>query len=169
MVVKIETPCIGVCSTIYGDDICRGCHRTFDEIIKWNDFSVNQRDSVNLRLQSLQAKYLAKIFKIVDFELFTEVLNTNSLLSERYKVLLNQVKTPANEMSLVYKILKKHLKKFTINQNHDKNEFSSRLIVLSDSGIILKNSDNNKFNLNQIISQIDEAIYKESENIFSRV
>lgn len=30
-----QTPCIGVCSTAIGDDVCRGCARTFVEISHW--------------------------------------------------------------------------------------------------------------------------------------
>jgi predicted Fe-S protein YdhL (DUF1289 family) len=30
-----DTPCIAICSTSQGDDLCKGCGRTFDEVQFW--------------------------------------------------------------------------------------------------------------------------------------
>ena len=30
-----DTPCIAICSTSQGDDLCKGCGRTFDEVQRW--------------------------------------------------------------------------------------------------------------------------------------
>lgn len=30
-----DTPCIAICSTSQGDDICKGCGRSFDEVQHW--------------------------------------------------------------------------------------------------------------------------------------
>ena len=30
-----DTPCIAICSTTNGDDICKGCGRTFEEVTNW--------------------------------------------------------------------------------------------------------------------------------------
>jgi uncharacterized protein len=30
-----DTPCIAICSTAQGDDVCKGCGRTFDEVQHW--------------------------------------------------------------------------------------------------------------------------------------
>ncbi len=30
-----DTPCIAICSTSQGDDYCKGCGRTFDEVQHW--------------------------------------------------------------------------------------------------------------------------------------
>lgn len=30
-----DTPCIAICSTSQGDDVCRGCGRTFGEVTNW--------------------------------------------------------------------------------------------------------------------------------------
>jgi predicted Fe-S protein YdhL (DUF1289 family) len=30
-----DTPCIAICSTSQGDDECKGCGRTFDEVQRW--------------------------------------------------------------------------------------------------------------------------------------
>lgn len=34
-----DTPCIAICSTSQGDDICKGCGRSFDEVQHWPDMS----------------------------------------------------------------------------------------------------------------------------------
>ena len=30
-----DTPCIAICSTSQGDEMCKGCGRTFEEVQKW--------------------------------------------------------------------------------------------------------------------------------------
>lgn len=47
----IDNPCIGVCSTTYGDEICRGCKRTVEEIRDWNRYSKEQKENINKRLR----------------------------------------------------------------------------------------------------------------------
>ncbi len=44
------SPCIGVCSTVLGDEICRGCGRSFDEVLNWHQFSDEQKRAINRRL-----------------------------------------------------------------------------------------------------------------------
>jgi uncharacterized protein len=34
-----DTPCIAICSTSQGDDLCKGCGRTFDEVQLWPEMS----------------------------------------------------------------------------------------------------------------------------------
>jgi predicted Fe-S protein YdhL (DUF1289 family) len=31
----IDAPCIAICSTSQGDDLCKGCGRTFEEVQNW--------------------------------------------------------------------------------------------------------------------------------------
>ena len=33
--LRPDSPCAGYCSTSHGDEICKGCGRTFDEVINW--------------------------------------------------------------------------------------------------------------------------------------
>ena len=35
----IDTPCIAICSTSQGDDICKGCGRTFAEVQRWPEMT----------------------------------------------------------------------------------------------------------------------------------
>jgi len=34
-----DTPCIAICSTSQGDDVCKGCGRTFEEVQLWPEMS----------------------------------------------------------------------------------------------------------------------------------
>jgi predicted Fe-S protein YdhL (DUF1289 family) len=45
-----QSPCVGVCSTTFGDDICFGCKRSYDEVIRWNIMSDEEKHSINARL-----------------------------------------------------------------------------------------------------------------------
>jgi len=45
-----DSPCIGICSTSFGDEICYGCKRLSDEVIQWNTLSDIEKDRINRRL-----------------------------------------------------------------------------------------------------------------------
>ncbi len=45
-----DTPCIGICSTSLGDEVCIGCGRTFDEVHCWNTMTDDQKCEINQRL-----------------------------------------------------------------------------------------------------------------------
>jgi len=46
-----DSPCIGICSTTnVGDEICRGCNRTADEVIHWNEYPDAKKIAINQRL-----------------------------------------------------------------------------------------------------------------------
>ena len=49
-----STPCVGICSTTYGDLVCRGCKRFAHEIVAWNSYTQDQRDRVWRRLFELR-------------------------------------------------------------------------------------------------------------------
>jgi predicted Fe-S protein YdhL (DUF1289 family) len=38
-----DTPCIAICSTSQGDDLCKGCGRTFDEVQLWPEMSAAEK------------------------------------------------------------------------------------------------------------------------------
>ncbi len=48
--VTADSPCIGHCTTVLGDDVCRSCLRTFDEITRWVGMSEAERVAVNRRI-----------------------------------------------------------------------------------------------------------------------
>lgn len=45
------SPCVGVCSVVLGDEICRGCGRTFQEVLEWNHYNDAQKREINQRLR----------------------------------------------------------------------------------------------------------------------
>ncbi|MDD2686047.1 MAG: DUF1289 domain-containing protein [Gallionella sp.] len=52
--VTSDSPCIGHCTTVLGDNVCRSCLRTFDEITHWVEMSEDERRQVNQRIFNLQ-------------------------------------------------------------------------------------------------------------------
>ncbi len=47
-----DTPCIAICSTAQGDDVCRGCGRTFEEVTNWVILTQKEKDVVWERIES---------------------------------------------------------------------------------------------------------------------
>jgi len=62
-----ESPCIGICSTVYGDNICRGCKRGYLEVIDWNRYDPPQKQAINQRLQQ-QIETVVADFVIIEDE-----------------------------------------------------------------------------------------------------
>lgn len=50
-----ECPCLGHCTTALGDDVCRSCLRTLDEVTHWPALTEDQRRAVNRRIARLSA------------------------------------------------------------------------------------------------------------------
>lgn len=45
-----DTPCIAICSTSQGDDICKGCGRTFEEVKRWAELTPAHKRQVWRRI-----------------------------------------------------------------------------------------------------------------------
>ena len=58
MQLNKRTPCVGICSTTYGDLVCRGCKRFAHEIVQWNGYDETQQDVVRERLTRLRDEIL---------------------------------------------------------------------------------------------------------------
>ena len=63
---KLKSPCIGACSTAFGDRVCRGCKRFYFEVDHWNRLATKQRDAVWMRLRELRAVILREMVIIDD-------------------------------------------------------------------------------------------------------
>jgi hypothetical protein len=48
--ITTDSPCVGHCTTVLGDDVCRSCLRTFDEVTRWVAMSEEERRAVNRRI-----------------------------------------------------------------------------------------------------------------------
>ncbi|MFI2810211.1 MULTISPECIES: DUF1289 domain-containing protein [unclassified Microbulbifer] len=66
MYKKVRTPCIGVCSTGIGDDVCRGCKRFAHEVIDWNAYTEEQRRIIAERREGYLANAVRSQLEIVD-------------------------------------------------------------------------------------------------------
>ena len=49
---EADTPCIGFCSTTLGDDVCRGCGRTSNEVDGWIFLSDQEKAAVWDRIET---------------------------------------------------------------------------------------------------------------------
>ena len=45
-----DAPCIAICSTSQGDELCKGCGRSFDEVQNWPVFSPAEKRTVWRRI-----------------------------------------------------------------------------------------------------------------------
>ena len=63
---RSSTPCLGICSTTFGDEVCKGCKRFAHEIVSWTKYSEEEREIVNNRLEEFKIKILKHRFKIID-------------------------------------------------------------------------------------------------------
>ncbi|WP_226662091.1 DUF1289 domain-containing protein [Microbulbifer aggregans] len=63
---KVRTPCIGVCSTGIGDNVCRGCKRFAHEVIDWNGYTEEQRRIIADRRDGYLANAVRSQLEIVD-------------------------------------------------------------------------------------------------------
>lgn len=70
----LKTPCIGLCSTVYGDRVCRGCKRFDFEIIGWNTYTNEQQLAIWQRLEQLLQQIMANKLTITDSLLLKEKL-----------------------------------------------------------------------------------------------
>lgn len=96
----ITSPCIGICSSGIGDDVCRGCKRFAHEVIEWNAYTREQRtvvrerldnfliQIVKLKIHSIDFNKLSRKMKEVHFTLDEHLdahLHVYQLLNSRYR------------------------------------------------------------------------------------
>lgn len=68
----LETPCVGICSTIYGDDVCRGCFRLAQEVVDWNAYQAHQKLSILTRLNQNTTAIVSQKLHIFDAQRLKE-------------------------------------------------------------------------------------------------
>jgi len=66
MTKRTRTPCVGICSTTYGDEVCRGCKRFSFEVINWNAFNPEEREAVWKRLEKLKSQIMSSRLEVLD-------------------------------------------------------------------------------------------------------
>ena len=75
----IKTPCIGLCSTVYGDLVCRGCKRFHHEVIHWNGYNEAEKRAVWLRLEQLLVQVMAAKVEVFDPQALRNQLVTRKI------------------------------------------------------------------------------------------
>ena len=82
--LRTRTPCVGRCSTTYGDLVCRGCKRFAHEIVQWNQYDAATRDAVWQRLLQLRDQVVAGRLEVIDAQLLATQLQQQRIrVSER--------------------------------------------------------------------------------------
>ena len=139
--MNIETPCIGICSTVYGDDICRGCRRFADEIIEWNGFDVKSKQAILMRLAKLTETVMRDKIAKIDEAILKEKLNQ---LAIRYV-------EAHGVYCWVYALLR---------------AYGFKIKDLSMFGVILKPTQQG-VSIKELLATIDEELYTLSEQSFA--
>ena len=96
MANRTRTPCVGICSTTYGDDVCRGCKRFSFEVINWNAFTRYCRDWWGLSYQMLKSQIMASRLKVFD----------SKKLEESIKHFQLKIKDDLNDLSKAFEVIK---------------------------------------------------------------
>ncbi len=76
---RSSTPCLGICSTTFGDEVCKGCKRFSHEIVSWTKYSLEEREIVNDRLEKFKVQILEQRFEIIDRDLFETKLEEKAI------------------------------------------------------------------------------------------
>ena len=141
MTRSVKTPCIGVCSTVFGDEVCRGCKRFQNEVINWNGYQDSQKIAVLSRLESLKTQIMESKISIVNKKLLQNQLDT---LDIKYVI-------DDNPFCWVFDLLR---------------QASQSIDSLQDFGVVLKGGvENNLFELKKII---ESELFILSEAHFQR-
>ena len=103
MTNRTRTPCVGICSTTYGDEVCRGCKRFSFEVINWNAFNPEERESVWKRLEKLKSQIMDSRLKIYEPEKLKNSINHYQL----------KIKDDLNDLSKAFEIIKQVSESFS--------------------------------------------------------
>ncbi|PVZ20008.1 hypothetical protein SAMN05660463_00804 [Pseudomonas sp. URIL14HWK12:I9] len=76
---SIKTPCVGLCSTVYGDAVCRGCKRFHHEVVNWNGYDEAQKRAVWLRLERLLVQVMQAKLEVFDPGLLRQQLTQRQI------------------------------------------------------------------------------------------
>ncbi len=79
--LKTHSPCLGICSTTYGDQVCRGCKRYCHEIADWLRYKPTQKHRVWQRLESTSEQIISNFLLITHPEKLQSCLH---LISHRH-------------------------------------------------------------------------------------
>ena len=73
-----------MCSTTYGDLVCRGCRRFSHEVRDWNRYEDTEKRAVLTRLEQLQLQTLQRVFSVTDPERLWDACQQLRVRGARY-------------------------------------------------------------------------------------
>ena len=123
MTNRTRTPCVGICSTTYGDEVCRGCKRFSFEVINWNGFTPEERESVWKRLEKLKTQIMSSRLQILEPE----------LLDDKIRYYQLKIKDDLYVLSKAFELIKQVSESFK-----DLEEFGIKILNKKQSLIELK-------------------------------
>ena len=138
---ELDTPCIGICSTVYGDNVCRGCKRFYKEIINWNSYNDNQKDIIFSRLNNLISEVVENKITVLDPELLRQTLDNHTI---RYR-------TDQSPLCWAYYLLR---------------DARNKLVHPEEAGFSLIEPYQN-YKLTQLYQEIDAELFKRAESEFN--
>ena len=138
---SVKTPCIGICSTVFGDEVCRGCKRFQHEIIQWNGYDDVAKRSVLNRLELLKVQIMESKIRITD----------ESLLKAQLLEFKIKFEEDNNSLCWVFDLLRSG---------------SQSIVSSTDFGFEL--IDNSVSNLSELKTVMEEELFKLSEAHYQR-
>ena len=138
---SVKTPCIGICSTVFGDEVCRGCKRFQHEIIQLNGYDDVAKRSVFNRLELLKVQIMESKIRITD----------ESLLKAQLLEFKIKFEEDNNSLCWVFDLLRSG---------------SQSIVSSTDFGFEL--IDNSVSNLSELKKVMEEELFKLSEAHYQR-
>ena len=138
---SVKTPCIGICSTVFGDEVCRDCKRFQHEIIQWNGYDDVAKRSVLNRLELLKVQIMESKIRITD----------ESLLKAQLLEFKIKFEEDNNSLCWVFDLLRSG---------------SQSIVSPTDFGFEL--IDNSVSNLSELKKVMEEELFKLSEAHYQR-
>jgi hypothetical protein len=135
-----DSPCIGICSTTYGDQVCRGCKRRYDEVIGWNAMQDEEKLDILQRIDVHTAEVVEQFIEVTDPKQVRRALR-------KWGIRFRQDDAP-----LTWAL---HLLKFADDRIED----------INDVGIKVK-ADYAEYPLRKLANVIDIALYKHACTLF---
>jgi predicted Fe-S protein YdhL (DUF1289 family) len=78
---QVKSPCLGICSTTYGDIVCKGCKRNIKEIYSWGAFSNKEKIKIWQDLDEVLSPLVAKYFNITDKNKMLKHMQSKGILN----------------------------------------------------------------------------------------
>jgi predicted Fe-S protein YdhL (DUF1289 family) len=108
------SPCIGFCSTTYGDDVCRGCYRNLKEVLQWKQLVLGEKVSFYEQVAFEAQRLLSDKVIIINEEAFLSLCQQFKIFSfkelNHHYALLMLLQRGAHSFLEESKALKKNTK-----------------------------------------------------------